>query len=139
MTSRLSVRNRRRRQAGQSMLEFALSASIVFTLIISTMNIGYAIFCYHSVAYAARAAVRYAVVRGPSTAHPATNAEIQQVAIASAPGVNLSTNNVNVTWPADTRLTTMKDAVVTITMPYQIYMPPMSLNLTSTSQMLASR
>jgi Flp pilus assembly protein TadG len=131
--------SRRRRQAGQSMVEFALSATIVLTLIISIMNIGYAVFCHHTIAYAARAAVRYAVARGPNSTTPATNAQIQQVAIASAPGVNLSTTNVAVSWTTDTRLTTMKDAVVTITMPYQIYMPPMSLNLTSTSQMLASR
>ena len=139
MTRRHQVRSRRRRQAGQSMVEFALSASIVFTLIISIMNIGYAIFCYHTIAYAARSAVRYAVARGPNSTTPATDAQIQQVAIASAPGVNLSTTNVAVSWTTDTRLTTMKDAVVTITMPYRIYMPPMSLNLTSTSQMLASR
>jgi Flp pilus assembly protein TadG len=121
------------------MVEFALSASIVLTLIISIMNIGYAIFCYHTIAYAARAGVRYAVARGPNSTTPATDAQIKQVAIDSAPGVSLSTTNVNVSWPADTRITTMKDAVVTVTMPYRIYLPPMSLNLTSTSQMLASR
>src|ERR1700682_4191742 len=136
MTTRLSVLNRRRRQAGQSLIEFALSAMIVLTAIISIMNVGYGVFCYHTIAYAARAAVRYAVVRGPNSPSPASNALIQQVAVNAAPGVNLSTSNVTVTWPADAKITTMKDAKVVISMPYSLYLTPVTMTLTSTAQML---
>ena len=139
MTVRPPVPNRRRRQAGQNMVEFALSATIVLTIIITIMNVGYGVFCYHTIAYAARAAVRYAVVRGPNSATPATTAEIQQVAVNSAPGVNLTTSNVTVTWPADAKITTMKDAKVVVSMPYSLYLTPVTMTLTSTAQMLASQ
>jgi Flp pilus assembly protein TadG len=139
MTTGRRVCSRRDRQAGQSLIEFSLSALVVLTLIINIMNVGYGVFCYHTIAYAARAAVRYAVVHGPSSPHPATDSQIQQVAASSAPGVSLSTSNITVSWPTDPRISTKKDAKVTVSMPYTLYIPPTSLTLTSTSQMLVSQ
>jgi Flp pilus assembly protein TadG len=139
MTTRSPVLKRRSRQAGQSMVEFALSATIVLSIIITIMNVGYGVFCYHTIAYAARAAVRYAVVRGPNSPSPASNATIQQVAVNSAPGVSLSTSNVTVTWPTDPKISTMKDAKVVISMPYSLYLTPVTMTLTSTAQMLVSQ
>jgi Flp pilus assembly protein TadG len=133
------IRDRRRRQAGQSLIEMAFSIMIVLTLILSIINAGYGVFCYHTISYAARDAVRYAVVRGPNSSSPATTAQIQQVAVNAALGVNLSTSNVTVTWPTNAKISTMKDARVVISYPFQLYMTPSTLTLTSTAQMLAEQ
>ena len=139
MTTRTPGLNRRSRQAGQSILELALSIMIVLTLILSIMNVGYGVYCYHTIAYAARAAVRYAITHGPNSPLPATNAQVQQAAVNSAIGMNLTTSNVTVTWPTDAKISTMKDAKVVITYPFQLYLAPVNLSLTTTSQMLVAQ
>ena len=139
MRTRGAATRRRRRQSGQSVVEFSLSALIVLTLILGTMNVGYGVFCYHTIAYAARAAVRYAVARGPNSPHPATNTEIQQAAVNAAVGVNLTTANVTVTFPTDPALTTMKDVKVVVSMPYSFILSSLTVPLSSTSQMLLAQ
>ena len=134
-----SFSGRKGREAGQSMLEFALAAIIFLTLLLNIMNMGYAIYCYHTISNAAREAVRYAIVRGPNSTTPATIAQIQQIAVNSAIGVNLSTSNVTVSWPSDPRLTSQKDVKVVVNFPYNLIMPPVNVTLSSTSQMLVSR
>jgi hypothetical protein len=81
-------------------------------------------------------------VHSPTSANPATTAQIQQVAINAAIGVNLAITNVSVTWPADANLPSLKDAQVKITYNYSFripFMSPVTLALTSTSQMLVSQ
>jgi Flp pilus assembly protein TadG len=126
---------RRRRQAGQAMVEFGLVATLFLLLLFGIMDTAYAVFCYNSVASAAREAVRYAVVHGPKSPSPATTLQIQQVAVNAAPGVNLKTSDVTVTWPADPNLP-LQDAQVRISFNYQMLM---SLTLTSSSRMVVSQ
>lgn len=133
---------KRRRRAGQTIVEFALAGTLFFLVLFGLMDMAYGTFCYNMVSSAARTAVRYAIVHGPTSASPATTAQIQQVAVNAAPGVNLSLSDVTVTWPADPNLPSKTDARVKITFNYRLliaYFTPTNMTISSTSQMLVSQ
>jgi Flp pilus assembly protein TadG len=128
--------------SGQAMVEFVLIATAFFLLTFGIIEMGLAVYTYNTISEASREAVRYAAVHSPTSANPATNAQIQQIAINAANGVNLTSSNVAVSWPADQNLPTMDDAEVQITYSYGISIPFMSattVQLTSTSRMLVSQ
>ena len=69
-------------ELGTSTVEFALSASLLFMLVIGTVYMAWALYSYNIVSEAAREAVRYAIVRGAdchfgSPCTPATKADLQ--------------------------------------------------------------
>jgi len=138
-----SVLSRKRtREAGTTMAEFALVASAFFMLSFGIMEMASAVMAYNSVGDAAREAVRYAVVHSPTSANPATTAQIQQVAINVAPNLGIRQSQVTVSFPTDSNLPSMKDAEVQISYPYSISIPfisAMSVTLTTTSRMLVSQ
>jgi hypothetical protein len=81
-------------------------------------------------------------VHGPSGPNPATNTQIQQVAINAAPALSLSASNINVTWVADPNLPTKQDIQVKVKYTYQIQIPFVSAvtaNFVSTSQLLVAQ
>lgn len=53
-------------ERGETLLEFAASAVVVFMLLFGIMEFARAMYIYHFVSYAAQAGTRYAVVRGSS-------------------------------------------------------------------------
>jgi Flp pilus assembly protein TadG len=57
---------RARREAGGTLVEFALSATILTTLVFGVMAMCAALYIYHFVSDAAREGARYAIVRGSS-------------------------------------------------------------------------
>ena len=57
---------RARREAGGTLVEFALSATILLTLVFGVMAMCMALYIYHFVSDAAREGARYAMVRGSS-------------------------------------------------------------------------
>lgn len=125
---------------GQTMAEFALVASALFLLTFGIVQMGLAIYRYSNVCSAAREAVRYAIVHGPTSTNPASNSSVQQVAINYAPF--LSASDVTVSWPADPQLASQQDAEVQIIHIYHLPIPFMSavnLSLSSTSRMLVSK
>ena len=138
----VACNERGRWQRGVTMVEFSLVASAFFMLIFGVIQMALADFAHTSVCAAAREAVRYAMVHGPSSANPATTAQIQQIAMNVAPSLNLQTNNITVSWPSDSNIPSQKDAQVTISYNYVFRIPFMStvtLPLTSKSQMLVSQ
>jgi Flp pilus assembly protein TadG len=121
----------------QAMVEFALVASLFLLLMFAVLQLSLAVLTYNSVAFAAREAARYAIVHGPSGPNPATNTQIQQVAINAAPALSLSAN-----WVTDPNLPTKQDIQVKVTYPYQIQIPFVSAvtaNFASTSQLLVAQ
>jgi Flp pilus assembly protein TadG len=131
-----------RRQPAQTMVEFALGASLFILILFATIEMALAVFAYNTLCFAAREAARYAMVHGPNSPNPATTAQIQQVAINAAASVNLSATNITVSWPADSNLPSKQDAQVQISYNYNLQIPFLSsvtLKLTSTSQMLVSQ
>jgi Flp pilus assembly protein TadG len=131
-----------RNPAGQTMAEFAMVASVFFLLLFCIIEMSYAVYNYNTVCTAAREAVRYAIVHSPTSATPATTAQIQQIAINSAVSLNPSHLTVNVSWPADANLPSQQDAQVQVSYQYQLLIPfrsALTLTLASTSQMLVSQ
>jgi len=128
--------------AGQTMVEFAMVASVFLLLKFCIMQMALTVYNYNIVCSAAREAVRYAMVHSPTSSSPATTAQIQQVAINSAVSLNSSNLSISVSWPTDANLPLQKDAEVKVSYVYQLQIPfmtPVSLTLASTSQMLVSQ
>jgi Flp pilus assembly protein TadG len=92
-------------QQGQSLLESALTISLLLTLLLGTMQVGLMLYAYHFVSYAAREGTRYAIVRGSTSCSSLTmNCNASASAIQSFvgglgfPGVHLSSSNITVQW-----------------------------------------
>ena len=127
---------------GQTMAEFAMVASVFLLLLFGIMQVTLTVYNYDTVCSAAREAVRYAIVRSPTSPNPATTAQIQQIAINTAVGLNPSQLTIAVSWPADTNLPAQSDARVKVSYQYQLQIPffaPVTMTLASTSQMLVSQ
>ena len=127
---------------GQTALEFAMVASVFLLLLFGIMQMALTVYNYNTVCSAAREAVRYAIVRSPTSPNPATTAQIQQIAINTAAGLNTSQLTIAVSWPADANLPTQTDARVKVSYQYQLQIPffsPVTMTLASTSQMLVSQ
>jgi Flp pilus assembly protein TadG len=133
---------RRRHPAGQVISEFGVIAVVFVVLIFAVMEMAAAIFAYSTICEAAREAARYAIAHSPTSANPATNAQIQQVAVNAAPTLGLSTSDVSVSWPADSNLPSKDDVKITISYSYSLSIPlikPITLTLSSTAQSLVSQ
>lgn len=128
--------------AGQAMVEFAMVSAVFLLLLFGIMLMTLTVYDYNTVCSAAREAVRYAIVHSPSSANPATNAQIQQIAINNAVNLIASDLTVTVSWPTDAKLTSQKDAEVQVSYKYQLAVPFLSsvaMTVSSTSQMLVSQ
>lgn len=66
MKLKRTVRAGMKDQRGDTMIEIAISAVVVLTLLFGVMEFGRAMYIYHFVSYAAQAGTRYALVRGNS-------------------------------------------------------------------------
>jgi Flp pilus assembly protein TadG len=56
----------RARETGQTMVEFALSASLLFLLLFGLMEMSFPVYDYNTASSAADEAVRYAIVHSPA-------------------------------------------------------------------------
>jgi Flp pilus assembly protein TadG len=149
--------NRARGECGSSLVEFALSSVVLFTLVFGVMAMCLALYTYHFVSDAAREGTRYAIVRGSScstygnfgSACPVTSAQVQTyVQGLGFPGINSSDMTVTTAWP--TTGSTCSPSVtpcnnpgnlvkVTVTYAFPLSIPfvsPSLLTLTSSSQMV---
>ena len=107
----LKIRSIHREERGDSLLEFAISAVVVFTLLLGIMEFARAMYIYHFVSYAAQAGTRYAIVRGSTWTTAcssstsgmeclAANSDVQTYINGIAPpGVDTSKLSVTATWP----------------------------------------
>ncbi len=124
------------------MVEFGLIATVFLLFVFGTMNVSSAVYYYNEVSSACREASRYAIVHSPSSPSPATAAQIRQIVLNYASGMNPDNITVNSSWPADSNLPSRKDAKVQVTYQYTLRIPllkTVTLNLTSTSQVLVSQ
>lgn len=148
------MRHARNRRCGAAAVEFALTAPLVFFLLLATIIGGFATFRYQQVAALSREASRWASVHGSQyekeTGNPAAtpedvfNTAILPAATAMKPG-NLS---YEVTWDESNMPLQVIDDVqnptgntVTVTVSYQLLpqmylIGPINLTSSSTSQMI---
>ena len=151
-----------RRVEGAALVEFAISVSILLTLVLGTMEICLALYSYHATNLAAREASRWAIVRGSTsctntpnlTDCDATAAEIRTY-VSNLGVLNIPTSDVTVTWlkASSTQPTTWSTCAgtcnapgnqvqVKITYPFTLDIPFVSsqtLSLSSTSAMVISQ
>lgn len=102
------ARSRVNADGGATLLEFAFSGVILFTLVFGIMVISITLYSYHFVSEAARDGVRYAMVRGSSCSTygsfgsdcPISAASAVQTYVRSLgfPGINTSNISVSTTW-----------------------------------------
>jgi len=132
------------RSAGQTLAEFAVTATVFLLLLFGIMQMAMAVNAYNDVCTAAREAVRYAIVHSPTSANnpcPSSGqcAAVQLQAVSYAPF--LSQSDVSATFGVPTGLS-QDYALVQITHTYPLKIPFMSsinLHLKASSQMLVSQ
>jgi Flp pilus assembly protein TadG len=126
---------------GQTAVEFALAASLLFMLMFGLMKLGFAVYSYNTISHTTRECVRYAVVHGPGSANPQSAAAIEQLyEYAYMPGGAPLT--VTVTFPQDPTFSTLQDAQCSISFNYKVqipFLPSKTLTLTSTEHMILSQ
>lgn len=160
---------RLRSDTGSTLVETALSITILLTLIIGIMEGCLLVYSYHFISNAAREGTRYAIVRGSTWSQPPWNAtstcaaytdagctttapQIQQYVQSLAfPGIDASQIKANTTWynfpgPGGTSgngYNNYGDYVqvkVTYTFPFNVpFIPSQSLTMSSTSEMVISQ
>ena len=94
---------RKGRQSGSSLVEICLVGTVLIFLILGVMEFGIIGSIANSISYSASRAARYAAVRGSSSGHPATVANIQNVATGSMLAFNPSGVTVTVNWTPDNK------------------------------------
>lgn len=152
-------------ERGQGMIEFAISAVVLFTCIFGIIGCSLLLYAYHFTSYSAREATRYAMVRGSTWASAscataatlvcnATSANVQTYVQSIVPsGISSGTQlTVTTTWPgtglagsATTCNTTdgnnSPGCLVMVQVNYSFsyllpFLPTTALNLRSTSEVV---
>ena len=129
----------RRNQAGQSLVEFALSSVLFFTVIFGIVQFGRAVWQYNTVSNLAQEGARWASVRGNTSSMPATAAELQAFVESRSPGFSLTATAT----PANPSAAAPGAVIsVQVTSSFAVatpLLPIASINLSSTAQMVVSR
>lgn len=140
-------------EAGTSIVEFAMSLTVLFMMVFGVMAICLALYTYNVVAESARAACRYAIVRGSACNSfsdcNVTGAQLQTyIRGLGFPGINPSSLSVNpdcstITdcWPNGNK---NPGNPVKVTVNYQFllsipFVPQQTLSMSSTSEMVISQ
>jgi Flp pilus assembly protein TadG len=85
----LLARHKRNRSRGQALVEFAIVLPIICLAMLGLVDLGRAVYSYNTLAQSARQASRTAIVNQDV-------ADVQSVAISSAPTLGLTATNVDV-------------------------------------------
>lgn len=91
--------DKRNSEEGSALVEFALIALVLLTLLFGIIDVGRALYAYDYVSYAARDAARFAIVRGTTCSGlsggcPAASSDIQTYVQSNATGIDTSTLTV---------------------------------------------
>lgn len=132
-----------------------MSILIFLVLVFGTLDFGRALYTYHTLSYAARAATRYAIVRGAAcssvvTGCPATQASVTSYIESISPNLSTSSLTVNVSWvvtgntgcPSGTTPTNSPGCSVEVSLSYKFswlfsFLP--TTTMSSTSEMVISQ
>ncbi|HEY3988538.1 MAG TPA: TadE/TadG family type IV pilus assembly protein [Acidobacteriaceae bacterium] len=143
-------------ESGSSIVEFALTSSILFALVFGVMAICLALYSYNVVAETAREACRYAIVRG-SACNSFSDCNLTptqlQAYVQNTYAQNLGFAGINPgttahplltatpSWPAGNKNPgSPVQVTVTYTFPLVIpFVPSRTLTMSSTSQMVISQ
>ncbi len=90
-----------RARRGSTLVESALVAAVFLLLLVGIMEFGRLGFAYNEVSFAAQRAARYAAVRGSSSGHAASAANVQTAALSYAGALDNTKVTVTTTWAPD--------------------------------------
>ncbi len=82
-------------------MESALALLPLGLMMAGVMELGLVGFASSSVSFAAQRAARYASVRGSGSGHPASEADIRNIALTHAAPLSAAAITVTVTWTPD--------------------------------------
>lgn len=141
-----------RHERGNTLAEFAVALTLLLTLVVGIIDFGRAMYIYHLIGNAARAATRYAVVRGSTcttSGCPATSDSIQTFVRSMTPEINTNAVNVTTTWGSSLGCSgspyQSPGCTVTVQVSYNLHLfavpllPNMTMPITSSSKMVISQ
>src|SRR2546428_14175076 len=133
-------RGRERAQAGQSLTELPIALVLFLALTFGIVDAGRLIYAYNAVSLSAREGVRWAAVRGGTSVHAASKADIQDFVQSKTVGIPVT---VDVSWLPDGNNQPGSTVVVTVRNDFAPIAPlplvPKTIKLTSSSRMVISR
>lgn len=140
------------RERGNTMAEFAVVLTAMLMLIVGIVDFGRAMYLYHLIGNAARAATRYAMVRGSTcttTGCPATSDSIQTYVRGMMPEVNPTGVTVTTTWSNSLGCSgapyQSPGCMVNVQVSYNLHLlavpllPTLTMPITSSSQIVISQ
>lgn len=83
------------------MVESALVATVFLLLLVAIMECGRLGFAYNSISFAAHRAARYATLRGSTSGHPASAADVTAEAESLIVALDNTNLGVTTTWTPD--------------------------------------
>jgi|SRR5579871_909796 len=141
-----------RGERGTTLVEAALSATLLIGIIFGVIAGGYMLYTYHFLSYAARSGARYAMVRGSACNGvgmpdcPNVTSDQVQTYVRSLRqlGINPSQLTVTTTWPKAGSDDPGNPVNVTATYPFRFFVPvpfikSQTVTMQSTSQMVISQ
>ena len=133
---KISVR-RREHQRGGEIVEGATTFLVFFVIVFALIDFSRMVWTYHQIAFAAREATRYAIVRGSSSGNQATVNQIQSIVTNRVFCVSSNKLTTTVTFnPNQSPGSTVKVAVSYSFYPIAPFLPGGAIQLASTSQMM---
>jgi Flp pilus assembly protein TadG len=157
---RLRVRQHACNECGATIVETAISFSLLICSLLGAFQIALALYTYHFVSDAAREATRYAIVRGstscsntPNLANCNATAAVIQAWVRNLgyPGINPNNLTVTTTWPTTgancypstspcNNPSNLVNVAVNYVFPLNVpYWKTGSINIVSSSQMVISQ
>jgi Flp pilus assembly protein TadG len=145
-----------RGERGTTLVEAALSATLLIGIIFGVIAGGYMLYTYHFLSYAARSGARYAMVRGSACSGvgmpdcPNVTSDQVQTYVRGLRqlGINPSQLTVTTTWPNGTKTDIGNEprnpVNVTVSYPFLFFVPvpfikSQTVTMQSTSQMVISQ
>ncbi|MFZ0657987.1 MAG: TadE/TadG family type IV pilus assembly protein [Candidatus Binataceae bacterium] len=130
----------RRRSRGQATTEFAIVGAVFLTLLLGMIEFSAAMYAYDFVSYAASQTARYAMVRGSTSASPATLSQLQTYAQGLASGLNPANLSTSAAWTPNNQ----PGSLVRVTVQYNFQFvgglfPSATFPFTDTVQMRIAR
>src|SRR5262245_24948018 len=104
----------RREDRGQTLVEFALSSIVLFSVLFATIELGIAVWRYNMVADLAQEGARYATVHGKNSSSPLAASAVQTFVQTRAAGMSVSVT----TTPAPSTLIAGETVTVSVQATY---------------------
>ena len=134
------IRTLLRSTRGSTLVESALVFALFVHVIFGIVEAGRLMYFYNWVAYAAREGTRYACVRGSSSTHPASAADVRTFVMNQAVTYDPSNVTVSTTWRPNNNAGSAVDVEVDYAYrPLIGFIIPRAITISSKSEMVISQ